>query len=57
MIVYYDKFLDIYITIANNADREKKIIKLLELIKDEKKISNNNLLVNFIKKHLLEMKK
>ncbi len=57
MIVYYDKFLDIYITTANNADREKKIIKLLELIKNEKKISNNNLLVNFIKKHLLEMKK
>lgn len=57
MIVYFNTFLDIYMTTASKADKEKKIIKLLEVIKNEKKISNNNLLVNFINNHLLEMKK
>ncbi|WP_162800862.1 hypothetical protein [Chryseobacterium sp. KLBC 52] len=57
MILYYDKFLDIYSTTAGSTDKEKKITQLLQLINDEKKISNNNLLVNFIKENLLEMKK
>lgn len=57
MILYYNKFLDIYITTTSSADKEKKIIKLLQVINNEKKISNNNLLVNFINKHLLELKK
>ncbi|GEM_PF-3466222 len=52
MISYYIKFIEIFTTNNGKSEIEKKSHELLQLIKTEKKISNNNLLVNFINKYL-----